>query len=128
MASRALIPRFLLPLRGPLWRGVHIPLSQNTVCVRFASSGADKPIVLEKPARFNPPSHGSRLRKNVTPKHYGPVLTAEEISVQNSKDYPGMMAPSGSWAHWFWHSRVLHTCITMVRKSYILSSFWHLLV
>ena len=115
MASRAIIPRFLLPLRGPLWRGVYIPASQTAVHVRFVSSGRDsKPIVLEKPARFNPPSHGSRLKRNTTPKHYGPVLTAAETDAQDRKDYPGLMAPKGSWGHWFWHSRVLHTIITMV--------------
>jgi hypothetical protein len=117
MASRAIISRFLLPLRGPLWRDVNIPLSQTTVCVRFASSsgsGKEKPIVLEKPAKFNPPSHGSRLKRNTTPKHYGPPLTAEEVRVQNNKQYPGVMAPKGTVAHWFWHSKLIHTFITMV--------------
>ncbi|KAL2214171.1 hypothetical protein CC79DRAFT_1328075 [Sarocladium strictum] len=112
MASKALIPRFLLPLRGPLWRGVHIPLSQTTVCVRFAST-KDKPIVLEKPLKFNPPSHGSRLKRNATPKHYGPILTSTERGQQDKKHYPGMMAPQGTWSHWIWHSRIFHTCITL---------------
>ncbi|KAF7546491.1 hypothetical protein G7046_g9287 [Stylonectria norvegica] len=121
MASRTIIPRFLLPLQGPLWHGVRIPLSQN-ICVRFvsnkkSSSGGSKPekiIVLEKPAKFNPPSHGSRLRsKNAMPRHYGPELTPDEVAVQGVKNYPGTMAPEGSWAHWFWHSRLLHTFITM---------------
>lgn len=116
MTSRAIIPRFLLPLQGPLWRGISIPLSQNSIRIRFASSSAkDKPIVLEKPARFNPPSHGSRLKKNHVSKHYGPDLTATEVAAQGKKHYPGMMAPEGSWEHFFWHSRLLHTFITMVR-------------
>lgn len=118
MASRTIIPRFLLPLQGPLWRGVRIPLSQN-VRIRYASSTnssqPQKPIVLEKPAKFNPPSHGSRLKRNTMPKHYGPELTASEISAQNNRQYPGMMSPQGTWSHWFWHSRLLHTFITMVR-------------
>ncbi|KAF5646620.1 uncharacterized protein FTJAE_1910 [Fusarium tjaetaba] len=114
MASRAIIPRFLLPLQGPLWRGISIPLSQNSIRIRFASSSSKgKPIVLEKPARFNPPSHGSRLKKNHVPKHYGPELTASEVAAQNKKHYPGMMAPEGTWEHFFWHSRLLHTFITM---------------
>lgn len=112
MVTRAVIPRFLLPLQGPLWRGIRIPLSQN-VHIRFAST--DKPIVLEKPARFNPPSHGSRLKRNALPKHYGPALTEDEVAAQSKRSYPGMMAPEGTWAHWFWHSRLLHTFITMVR-------------
>lgn len=113
MASRTVIPRFLLPLQGPLWRGVRIPLSQN-IRIQFASNKSGKPIVLEKPLKFNPPSHGSRLKKNTLPKHYGPELTFEEKRVQSQRDYPGMMAPDGTWAHWFWHSRLLHTFITMV--------------
>ncbi|KAJ6441748.1 CAAX prenyl protease 2 [Purpureocillium lavendulum] len=118
MASRAVIPRFLLPLQGPLWRGVRIPLSQN-ILVRFASTDAgrpqQKPIVLQKPAKFNPPSHGSRLKRgNSLPRHYGPELTSGEVAAQGKRDYPGLMAPQGSWAHWFWHSRLLHTVITMV--------------
>lgn len=111
MVTRAVIPRFLLPLQGPLWRGIRIPLSQN-VHIRFVST--DKPIVLEKPAKFNPPSHGSRLKRNSMPKHYGPPLTEDEVAAQNKKSYPGLMAPQGSWTHWFWHSRLLHTFITMV--------------
>lgn len=122
MASpKAVIPRFLLPLQSPLWRGIQIPLSQN-IRIRFVSSNSksgnpDKPIVLEKPLKFNPPSHGSRLKRNSVPKHYGPELTAEERISQNQKNYPGLMAPEGTWAHWFWHSRLLHTFITMVRDS-----------
>lgn len=119
-ASRTIIPRFLLPLQGPLWRGVRIPLSQN-IHIRFASSSSKppssspaKPIVLEKPARFNPPSHGSRLKRNSVPRHYGPELTDAERLAQTQKNYPGMMAPEGTWAHWFWNSRLLHTLITMV--------------
>lgn len=116
MASRTVIPRFLLPLQGPLWRGVRIPLSQN-IRIRYASSAdkPQKPIVLEKPARFNPPSHGSRLKRSAAPRHYGPELTTSEVAAQGKKHYPGMMAPEGSWSHWFWHSRLLHTVITMVR-------------
>ncbi|KAG6009796.1 hypothetical protein E4U21_001226 [Claviceps maximensis] len=117
MALKTIIPRFLLPLQGPLWRGVRIPLSQN-VLVRFASSSSSehhvqKPIVLEKPTKFVPPSHGSRLKRNAVPRHYGPQLTASEIAAQNRKHYPGLMAPEGTWSHWFWHSRLLHTFITM---------------
>ncbi|KAI5456337.1 hypothetical protein BGZ63DRAFT_367091 [Mariannaea sp. PMI_226] len=125
MTSRTIIPRFLLPLQGPLWRGVRIPLSQN-VYIRFASSSSSSnnnknnsassssnTIVLEKPARFNPPSHGSRLKRNSLPKHYGPELTIAEKMAQSKRDYPGMMAPEGTWMHWFWTSRLLHTAITM---------------
>lgn len=114
MASKAVIPRFLLPLQSPLWRGARIPLSAS-ISIRYASTGKPaKPIVLEKPAKFNPPSHGSRLKRNALPKHYGPQLTPDDLARQNVKHYPGLMAPEGSWTHWFWHARLLHTVITMV--------------
>ncbi|KAG6236391.1 hypothetical protein E4U25_003814 [Claviceps purpurea] len=118
MTLRTIIPRFLLPLQGPLWRGVRIPLSQN-VLVRFASSSssssdkAKNPLVLEKPTKFNPPSHGSRLKRNSVPRHYGPELTASEVTVQEQKDYPGLMAPKGTWAHWLWHNTMIHMWIMM---------------
>lgn len=130
MASRVVIPRFLLPLQGPLWRGLGIRSSQSQLLIQFSSnrayaskSGSDaggdgtKPIVLEKPLKFNPPSHGSRLgsgKKRTLPKHYGAALTAEEVAAQKQKSYPGLMAPEGTWTHFFWHSRMLHVFITMV--------------
>ncbi|PHH83390.1 hypothetical protein CDD82_1619 [Ophiocordyceps australis] len=110
MSNRAVIPRFLLPLQGPLWRGFQIPPSQN-IYVRFVSS--QKPLVLEKPAKFTPPSHGSRPKRGSVPKHYGPQMSAAEVASQKQRDYPGLMAPEGTWSHWFWTSRLLHTCITM---------------
>ncbi|KAL2256183.1 hypothetical protein VTK26DRAFT_2057 [Humicola hyalothermophila] len=70
--------------------------------------------VLAKPERFNPPSHGARLpRKNSTPRHYGGELSTEEVKAQEQRDYPGMMAPKGTRAYWFWHSRWIHVAITV---------------
>lgn len=137
MTSRTVIPRFLLPLQGPAWRGL-APRTQHII-VRFASSsstkgggsgnsgsgsGSGKPIVLEKPLKFNPPSHGSRLKRNVTPRHYGPQLTPEEVAAQNQRFYPGVMAPEGTWSHWFWNSRLLHVFITMVSLDCRRDLFW----
>lgn len=111
MASRAARPRLQLALQGPGRR-----VSPWTPS-RFASNqSTSKPIVLEKPLKFNPPSHGSRLRKNTMPKHYGGVTTAEERAAQRIRSYPGIMAPEGTWSHWFWHSKSLHVFISMVRK------------
>lgn len=78
-----------------------------------ASNPPHKPIVLEKPLKFNPPSHGSRLpRKGRTSQHYGGALSKEELKAQDFKDYPTMLAPKGTWAHWFWTSRMVHVYIT----------------
>ncbi|KAI0402118.1 hypothetical protein F4802DRAFT_384616 [Xylaria palmicola] len=71
-----------------------------------------KPIVLEKPERFNPPSHGSRLPRS-TPRHYGGPLSAEEAQAQTQKTYPGLPPPPNTWSHWFIHSRTVHMLITL---------------
>ncbi|RYC58678.1 hypothetical protein CHU98_g7537 [Xylaria longipes] len=76
------------------------------------TAGPSKPIVLEKPERFNPPSHGSRLPRS-TPRHYGGSLTAEEVQAQNQKAYPGLPPPPNTWSHWFINSRGVHMFITL---------------
>lgn len=116
------LPRFLLPQTSRLWARLRVPNVGSTgfIAIRYASSTTTKkegrPLVLEKPARFNPPSHGSRLptgKKAAVPKHYGGDLSAQEVQAQKRKDYPGMMAPEGTWAHWFWNSRAFHLFITL---------------
>ncbi|KAI1480766.1 hypothetical protein F4774DRAFT_70829 [Daldinia eschscholtzii] len=71
-----------------------------------------KPLVLEKPERFNPPSHGARLPRS-TPKHYGGPMTDAEIQAQAVKTYPGLPPPENTWSHWFIHSRGIHLFITL---------------
>ncbi|KAI1652097.1 uncharacterized protein F4817DRAFT_2846 [Daldinia loculata] len=71
-----------------------------------------KPIVLEKPERFNPPSHGARLPRS-TPKHYGGPTTDAELQAQSAKAYPGLPPPENTWTHWFIHSRGIHLFITL---------------
>ncbi|KAK6197737.1 hypothetical protein LQW54_010641 [Pestalotiopsis sp. IQ-011] len=72
-----------------------------------------KPLVLEKPERFNPPSHGARLPRS-TPRHqYGGAPTAEEIQAQKTKDYPGLPPPPTTWSHWFINNRHIHMFITL---------------
>ncbi|EDN91585.1 hypothetical protein SS1G_00988 [Sclerotinia sclerotiorum 1980 UF-70] len=84
MPPPSTIPRFLLPRRSPLWS-----LSTKTT-IRNASSKSKnntskqsgKPLVLEKPTKFNPPSHPARIRKD-PPRYPGPQLSAEEIARQS---------------------------------------------
>lgn len=135
MASHFSIPRFLLPQSGPVWRRANLgnrlrnPEALRLVVRYYASSNAaktgrpsqqrqkQKVIVLEKPDKFNPPSHGARLpSKNRPPQqHYGGPVSGDEAAAQRKKDYPGLPPPQGTWSHWFWHSRGLHATITMVR-------------
>ncbi|KAI0541659.1 hypothetical protein GGR58DRAFT_410793 [Xylaria digitata] len=71
-----------------------------------------KPIVLEKPERFNPPSHGSRLPRS-TLRHYGGSMTAEEVQAQSQRTYPGLPPPPNTWSHWFINNRGIHMFITL---------------
>ncbi|KAK8039782.1 hypothetical protein PG993_008193 [Apiospora rasikravindrae] len=77
-----------------------------------ATADPSKPIVLEKPEKFNPPSHGARLPRSV-PKHYGGALGAEELTAQKTKEYPGLPPPPNTWSHWFIHNKHIHMFITL---------------
>ncbi|PKS06992.1 hypothetical protein jhhlp_005589 [Lomentospora prolificans] len=88
----------------------------STTRLLAAKKGAPpKPLILEKPLKFNPPSHGARLpRKGRMPQHYGGSLSKDELKAQELRDYPTMLAPKGTWAHWFWTNRMIHVIITTV--------------
>ncbi|CAG8957643.1 hypothetical protein HYFRA_00010510 [Hymenoscyphus fraxineus] len=109
--STAVIPRFLLPRQGSLWL--------QPANVRNVTNSAPKatpkpkgPIVLEKPAKFNPPSHPQR-RAKPAPRYPGPNLSAEETARMATKKYPNMMPAEGTWAHWFINNRTVHMYITL---------------
>ena len=117
----ATIPRFLLP-RGYLLsssrlprlvKEPQIPYRTLPIC-RNASASTSKPRVLEKPTRFNPPSHGKRLKQQI-PRQYGPQLTGEQKTEQRTKKYPNMMPAEGTFMHWFLTSRRIHIFISLVR-------------
>jgi hypothetical protein len=123
MASSTSIPRFLLPQTQVLFRP-RARLLRPTALLLSArhasksSSPPSKPIVLEKPAKFNPPSHGRRLPKN-PPKTYGPALTASQKEIMATKKYPHMMPAKNSFMYKFLTDKWLHTWITLVRRVYI---------
>ena len=115
-----------VPSRSPFSRGPYSRLlksgySRNTMNpaihslpLQHASSAtASKQRVLENPKKFNPPSHGRRLKESM-PRHYGPELTQEQRFGQETKQYPNMMPPQGSFMYWFLTSRSIHLWITMV--------------
>lgn len=84
------------------------------VGVRYASSvPPPKPRLLEKPERFNPPSHPSRLRS----KHrsYGAPLAEAERRAQKTRSYPHMMPAEGTFTYWFLTNRKIHLWISIVR-------------
>jgi hypothetical protein len=118
MPPTTAVPCFLLPQRGLIWG----KSSTTFQTIRYASGGAakakpakkaSKPIVLEKPAKFNPPSHPARKWKE--PRQYpGPQLSEEEAERIKSKKYPNMMPPEGTFMHWFVKNKSVHLYITLV--------------
>jgi len=107
------IPRFLLPQRGSIWK---TPSSIRNASNKSPKNKSSKPLVLEKPAKFNPPSHGAKQAKG--PPRYlysGPQLTAEELAAQKTKKYPNLMPAEGTFMHWFLHHKGIHLWITLVR-------------
>lgn len=86
------------------------------VGLRHASSAPPpKPRLLEKPDRFNPPSHPSRLRS----KHrsYGAPLPEHERRAQKTRSYPHMMPAEGTFTHWFLTNKSIHLWISIVCAS-----------
>lgn len=75
---------------------------------------APKPPILEKPTKFSPPSHPSRRTTKQEPRHYGGSLSKEELEAQERRDYPTLMAPPGTWAHYFWTNKLIHVYIMTV--------------
>lgn len=103
-----LSPSFLVPRSIRIWRRLTYPTRRA-----YASSPSGGKIVLEKPAKFNPPSHGSRLPRGKGPRHYGGPLSETEIKAQVRRDYPGMPPPPGTFGHWFWRSPKVHAWVTI---------------
>ncbi|KAA6415133.1 MAG: hypothetical protein FRX48_01885 [Lasallia pustulata] len=122
--STTSIPRFLLPgeasyqLARPLRLSAHrrLPSLANLPLTRHASNSskpasAPKPLVLEKPSRFNPPSHSARRAR---PRQYpGPPLSAPEKEAQQTRKYPHMFPTEGTFMHWFLTNRSIHLYITL---------------
>lgn len=114
------IPRFLLPRGHLLFRSlqrrqIHISPRHCKEKPRIL----DKSRILEKPAKFNPPSHGARLPTSRRPQQtYGAPLTETQKIEQANKQYPRMMPPKGSFMHWFLTNRAIHLWITLVRLEF----------
>ena len=106
--SYFLCPRGHLLLRLPLRRQLHVTPKYYT----------ETPRVLEKPTKFNPPSHGARIPTSRRPQRtYGAPLTEAQREEQANKQYPRMMPPQGTFMHWFLTNRAIHLWITLVRPA-----------
>lgn len=82
-----------------------------------------KPIVLEQPDKFRPPSHGARRNARSTTSMYGggsaynQGMTAREYEASKQKSYPHMFPQEGTKMHWFLTTRWVHVTLTMVSQS-----------
>ena len=110
-----------LPLQrqslSPVQRPFRIPASQR----RNASSTTtdpNKPIVLDKPDKFRPPSHPQRLpRGRPRTGGYNQASTAKEQESQRTRRYPHTFPNEGTVMHRFLTNRRIHLFITVVRHS-----------
>ncbi|KAI2632039.1 hypothetical protein GGR54DRAFT_14706 [Hypoxylon sp. NC1633] len=89
-----------------------VPAAKSTTAPVSKQVDPSKPLVLEKPEKFNPPSHGARLPRS-TPKHYGGAMSDAELQAQIEKTYPGLPPPENTWTHSFLNSRGTHLFITL---------------
>ncbi|OAP55917.1 hypothetical protein AYL99_10069 [Fonsecaea erecta] len=101
--------------RDTLRNQVPRPRLQPSLTVRrAASTGGGKPIVLEQPDKFRPPSHPARLgRPRRPPAAYNQGTTADEKERQKGRSYPHMFPNKGTFMHWFLTDRWIHLWITM---------------
>ena len=117
------IPRLLLldlrpklPARVPPVSALYLQSLPHGTLPRYrnASTASSKPIVLEKPERFNPPSHPQRLNKGPPRNYPGPPISESQRKVQKNKQYPNSFPPEGTWSHWFLTHISIHVFIVLV--------------
>jgi hypothetical protein len=93
---------------------------QLTSSRRYASTNnPSKPIVLEQPDQFRPPSHGARQAKSrgrvsTLQGAYNQSSTNTEREAQKKKSYPHMFPEKGTFMNWFLTNKVVHIFIAMV--------------
>ncbi|KAI4124633.1 MAG: hypothetical protein LQ347_005666 [Umbilicaria vellea] len=117
------IPRFLLPQEASyhLVRSLRQPSPGHPSSllklpsIRHASNSgkaasSTKPLVLEKPSKYKPPSHPARAPPRQSPF---PPLSAPEKEAQKLRKYPHMMPDEGTFMYWFLTNRSIHLIITL---------------
>lgn len=84
-----------------------------------SNSSKVKPLMLEKPAKYRPPSHPAAPVTKSPPRQYpGPALSPEDEKRRKVKRYPNTMPAEGTFMHWFLTTRSIHVWITLVRNIY----------
>lgn len=108
--------RLFMPRAGLSLSSKQLQHRLHPIALRAASTSPPKPRVLEKPERFNPPSHPSRIRSRQR-RYPGPPLSEHEREAQKIRRYPNMMPPKGTFLFKVLTNRMLHVWISMVRRS-----------
>ena len=85
----------------------------STSSSRRATANPTKPIVLEKPDKFRPPSHPQRLNRRAPRNYHGPALSESEREAQKTRSYPHTFPNPGTKLHWFLTTWWIHLWITM---------------
>ncbi|KAK0266651.1 hypothetical protein LTR91_007636 [Friedmanniomyces endolithicus] len=118
---RSLAPRASLALHSKQL----LPARLSMPRLRHASTTTPppKPRLLEKPDRFNPPSHGARMRTK--PRYYGAPLSHHERTAQKTRRYPHMMPPEGSFMFYFLTDRTIHLFITLGILLSLVGAIWY---
>ena len=92
----------------------------SALATRFFSSSssspaAANPIVLDKPEKFRPPSHPSRLNARRIPRLYpGPPIPEAEKKAQATRKYPHTFPNKGTRMYWFLTNKYIHLWISLV--------------
>lgn len=87
----------------------------------LASNDPSKPIVLEQPDKFRPPSHAARRNARSTTAMYGggaaynQGMTDRERVASKTKKYPNMFPEEGTRMYWFLTTKWVHFMISLVR-------------
>jgi len=114
--------RLLLALSPPRRQSPHLSTLPKAYAHRqlsisssqHATADPTKPIVLEKPDKFRPPSHPQRLSKRAPRNYPGPALSEPEREAQKKRRYPHTFPNPGTRLHWFLTTGWIHLCISIV--------------
>lgn len=109
-----------LALLRSLRQSLHPNRPQALFSHRHASSTItpSKPIVLEQPDKFRPPSHPQRIvprRPGRGGGAYNQASTPHEREDQKTRKYPHTFPNEGTFMHWFLMNKAIHLWITLVR-------------
>lgn len=101
------------PQGHTLWRK-RFPAAYTQHFSSSSAIAAEKPLVLDKPDKFRPPSHPTRLNARRMPRYYpGPPIPEAEKQAQAKRKYPHTFPKQGTRMHWFLTNKYVHVWISL---------------